>query len=385
MSETQGTNEENKITDPMLLAYFDGSEPKQEPSEEQLEQERLKQQEEESNRVKEEEEQRNQEAEAQRQREEEERAAEEEKQKALAQAEKPKKWDEGLSDQAKFVLEKLSKGEDREVFELLKNKFGYENLSEEQKALTFLAEKHPELDHDDLVFLAQQEYGIGAEAYTKAELDLMSDEQKSTLRKQEIDRKKLLSTADKFFAEKATNIEIPALPNPLDEDEGYKEYQSFKSQQEELRLKQEEQAKIDEEYDRKIEEEVKSTALEIEVLPIDLKIDLDQGEFALKSEFKLDDAKKKQLADYALEYTPTQGEIKAHQDQSGKLDMKGYMTMLAKRLFSDQINKAALKQALSKDREEFTERELKNSSLRNNDNMQFADREEAFEVSAMRQ
>ena len=64
----------------------------------------------------------------------------------------------------------------------------------------------------------------------------------------------------------------------------------------------------------------------------------------------------------------TKAEVDAHKNQNGEFDMKGYMTSLAKKLFAEPIQKAVIKQALAKDREEFTERELKNSTLRNNEN-----------------
>jgi hypothetical protein len=366
MAENEEQNEQKKqITDPMILSYFDGTEPQEEIVVEEVIEEVIEEKVDEViEEVKEE-------------------VVEEIKEEV--KLEPIKRWDEGLDEKAKFILDKLSKGEDKDVYELLKNKFGYENLSDEQKALTFLQEKNPHLDHDDLLFELAEKYGIGADKLTDDELDLLTDSQKAEIRKQEIAKKTLLNEANKFFTEKATDITIPMLPNPLDEDEGYKEYQTFKAKQEELKVQQEQAEIAQQEFDKKVEEEVNSTALTIDALPIELTIDLDQSEFALKSEFKLDEAKKKQLAEYALEYTPTQAEIKAHQDQSGKLDMKGYMTALAKRLFSEQIQKSALKQALAKDREEFTERELKNTTLRNNDNMHIPDREEAFEVSAMRQ
>lgn len=292
------------------------------------------------------------------------------------QQEKPKRWDEGLDAHAKFVLDKLSKGEDKEVYELLKNKFGYENLSEEDKVMTYLAEKNPHLDREDLLFKAANEYGIGVEA--TAEEDL-TDTQKTELKRQAIERKGLISQANDYFKEKAVNVTIPELPNPLDDDEGYKEYQDFKKGQETALKEQQEQEEKQKKEIEQLEINVNTTAKQIEVLPIELKISLDQGEFDLKTDFKLDEAKQKQLADYVLDYSPTQAEIKAHQNQNGELDMKGYMTTLAERLFSKQIIKNAVKVAISKDREEFTERELKNSTLRNTSESGF-NHDEPFDI-----
>jgi hypothetical protein len=379
MNENEEQNE--KQYDPMVASYFDGTEQQEEENQEQ-----------DNNQ----EEQSTDDAASELARKEAEKIEakriEDEKAAELAKAEnnnqeqeKPKKWDEGLNDKAKFVLDKLAKGEEKEVWELLNSKFGHEKLSAEQKAFEYLKSQNPYLDEDDISFKLANEYGIGATPLTEREIEDLTEAQEAEIKKQSLAKKQLLNEAENFFSSKAETLEIPALPNPLDEDEGYKEYQAYKAEQAELVKQQEEFAKQQEIEDKRIEEEVKSTAVKIDTLSIDLKLDLDQSEFALKSEFKLDDAKKKQLADYALDYTPTKAEVEAHRNTNGEFDMKGYMTSLAKRLFSEQIQKAVLKQAIAKDREEFTERELKNSTLRNNSNMQFTDRDEAFEVSAMRQ
>jgi len=364
---TENEEQEGKELDPMVAAYFDGTEQtsseNQQTEVELAEQKRIDDEAAEAERLRLDQESQSQNKEAE-EKAEEERLAKE-KAELEQQQEKPKRWDEGLNDQGKFILDKLSKGEDKDVYMLLQGKYGFENLSDDEKMIQYLAEKNPHLDREDLLFKAAEEYGVGV---TDIETDDLTTEQKNYLRKQEIDRKGLLSEADKFFKDKAVDLSIPSLPNPLDEDEGYKEYLTFKEQQvaaaEEQRIQQEQ-------LDKEIAEtaqEVINTAQQIDTLPIELKINLDQGELDLKSDFVLDEAKKKQLADYANDYFPTPGEIKQHQDQNGKLDMKGYMTMLAKRLFSDQILTAVVKQSISKDRDTFTEDVLKNSTLRNNSN-----------------
>lgn len=381
----QQNNEETKQIDPMLAAYLESPEYKseQDTNQEALDAENKAKEEQEALATAETERlaQEQADADAKAKQEEEEGKALAEAEKSKQQQEAPKKWDEGLSDQAKFVLDKLAKGEDKEVYELLSNKFGHEKLSAEEKAIAFLAEKNPYLEREDLLFMAASKYGIGAEEEDES---LLTDEQKKELKNQSIERKGLLNQAEQHFKDKAININIPTLPNPLDEDEGYKEYKTYKEQQQTLQEEQAKQAELDAQFERETSERVNKTALEIDALALDVKFELDKSEFALNSEFKLDDAKKKQLTDYALEYTPTQAEFKAHQNQNGELDMKGYMTALAEKLFAPQIRQALIKQAIAKDREEFTERELKNSTLRNNENMQHADVEVPFEISAMR-
>lgn len=379
-NEENLNNEEQKEFDPMVAMYYNGEQPKEEEQNNQEEEDRLKQEEqsrlEEENKQKEQEQQEQENARIKSEQEE----AEKQKQ---AEQEKPKKWDESLNDQAKFILDKLSKGEDKDVYELLRNKFGYENLSDEDKAITFLAEKNPHLDKEDLLFKAANEYGIGIEPLSKEDLEELTPQQQAEIRKQEIERKGLFNEAKNYFDSKATNIEIPTLPNPLDEDEGYKEYLSFKDEQKRLEEENIKQQEENAKFEQETTERVNKTALEIDALPIELKIDIDKSEFALKSDFKLDEAKQKQLAAYALEYTPTKAEVQAHQNQNGELDMKGYMTALAQRLFAPQIQKALIKQAIAQDREDFTEKTLKNSTLRNNDNQQHADVIPDFYISAM--
>lgn len=296
------------------------------------------------------------------------------------ETEKPKSWDADLNEQSKFIIDKLSKGEDKEIYDILKNKYGYSNLTDDEKIFEYMLQKNPHLDNDDLAFKLANEYGIGATPIDEVD---MTDDVKKEMKRQEIERKGLLTEAKKYFDDKAASIEIPSLPSLLDLDEGYKEYIASKEEsvkQQELKMQQQEA--LDQEIAQTITK-INNTSQEIEALPIELKIDLDQGEFDLKSDFKLDEAKKKQVADYAIEYTPTKAEIDAH-TKNGEFDMKGYMTMLAQRLFSAQIQKSVLKQALAKDRETFTEQHLKNSTLRNNSDREVTNVQEDFESAAMR-
>lgn len=286
-----------------------------------------------------------------------------------------------LDEKSKWVIDKLAKGEDKDVYELLKGKYAYDNLSDEAKIMTYLAEKNPHLNSEDLAFKAAEEYGIGVTDIDDPEL--MDDATKKALRTQEIAKKGLLSEASQYFEDKVKSVEIPSMPNVLDLDEGYKEYVSYKAQQEQLQKEQEAQLLLDQQEEQKLVVKINDTAKQIEALPIELDIDLDQGKFDLKSEFKLDEAKQKLLADYAMEYTPTKAEYKAHQDQNGELDMKGYMTWLANKLFEPQIRKAIVKQSLAKDRENFINNELKVSTLNNSGDLAVTPTDIPWEVAAM--
>ena len=273
------------------------------------------------------------------------------------------KWEDSITDpNARWIADTLAKenGEE-EVYNAIKDKFEYKSYTPEQKVLSYLAAQNPELDENEILFMAGQEYGIGVDIDPN-DPELTPDEKKA-LRIRDINRKKAVSEADKFFSEKSKSITLPSLPNPLDNDEGYKEYQNYKTQQQEIQKQQEAQQK---EIDAVLAE-IDTTAKSFKKLDIDLKFDLDGGEFAIKSDFKMDEQKQKQLADYAKRYQPSAEEVKAFTDPNGKFDMKGYMDQLANQCFAKQLIKAAVKQALSKDRERFVENDLYNNKLRNNE------------------
>lgn len=260
------------------------------------------------------------------------------------------------SDKDRWIYEKIKAGEDKEVYEKLRDKYEYESYNEEKKMLSFLAVKYPFLDEEELRFKAEDEYGIGKQEIDE---DDLTEEEKRANKKQGIERKGLLSEADRYFTDKAETIELPTLANPLDADEDYKSYKE--------RVKADEAARIESEKQvSELNKQIENTAKSLNQIGVEVKIEsIDDGEFALNVQFDFDDKKKTQLADFAKVYTPTQAQIEARTDQNGEFDMKGYMTDLANQLFSKQIMKAAIKQAIVKDRESFEARELKNSTLNN--------------------
>lgn len=300
---------------------------------------------------------------------EEENPTEEDKPEEVKETVVVNKWEDSITDpHARWIADTLAKdGGEEEIYNAIKDKYAYKEYTPEQKVIAYLAAENPELDENELLFLAAQDFGIGVDADEDAEL---TPEEKSVLRAQGIARKKAVSQADKYFQERANAITLPTLPNPLDNDEGYKAYQASVAKQQEIIAQQaEDQKNID-----AVLLEMNTTAKTFEKIDIDLKLDLDGGEFAIKSDFKLDAKKQQQLADYALRYQPSPDEVKTFTDTNGKFDMKGYMAVLAKQCFSDQLIKAAVKQALSQDRERFVEGELYNNKLRNNDISESPDR-----------
>lgn len=274
-----------------------------------------------------------------------------------------KPWDADFTPEAKALLAQLAAGDDKAVFNLLKQKYGHEELSPEEKIIEYYTAKHPYLDAEEILFKLAQDYGVGATEIAEEDL---TPELSAELRRQAIERKRLLSEADGYFTELASSVEIPALPSLADTDADYRQYLSDKTALEAQKLADQAEAQRIADEDAATIIEVKTIAQGIDKVELNVKVGLDQGEFDLKTDFVLNDKMKKQLADYAIEYTPTQGELKAH-TTNGKFDMAGYVNTLAHRIFAPQIQKALLKEAISKDRENFTEKELKNSSFRNNE------------------
>lgn len=259
--------------------------------------------------------------------------------------------------------------EDEEsIYKTLDQKYGHKKMKPEEKALAFIAQQNPGLDDDEIFFIAQSEFGIGVEKPSDEDL---TDEQVLSLRKQEISRKKLMYQVDQYFEQRAKEVELHG-HNPLDDDEGYKTYQTQAQ-------KQAEQQKEYEATVSNLHTQIETNAKSISELKVPIEIDIDESKFAIEVNFKMDEAKQKEVMEYAKRYTPSDAEIAKFTDSStGKFDFKGYLSDLAPRVFAKQINTVALRQALAADREKFIEKELKNSTLRNNDVSQVVDK--AFDV-----
>lgn len=365
-----------KEIDPMLEKFYEGVELEQEDENlgdektaeeleaEKAEQERLA----EEQRVKDEEEVGK------------DRSGEDDEVKAKAEQEKLAKEeaDKNRSDFSDSKVEEVDNGEWLKDFEAaLLKKNEYKSLSAEQKALAYLKEQNPYLDEDDLIFKAAQEYGIGAEALDEEDLKLLTDKEKAELKAQEIKRKGLLHEADGYLKAQSDAIELPKIPNPIEADEEYKSYK------EQIKLQAEQDAKFAEEQ-KEVFAVIDNTATKLEKIEIEPKITLDEREFSFRSEFKLDENKRKELAQFAKDYTPTQSELDTYYPQDGKFNAEGYLSHLAERLFHKQIINAAVKEGIAQAREEFVEKDLKNSTLRNNSTMQQSNREVDPEIAAMR-
>lgn len=243
------------------------------------------------------------------------------------------------------------------LYKQLHGKHAYKAMSSEEKAIAFIKQQNPELSDEDLAFVAMSEYGIGAEKITDE--DKLTDEQVIALRKQDIARKKLVSQADNYFKTAAEAIALSET-DPLELDPGYKTYREQAAAQKADAVKAQEHINdINTNFDK--------NAVKIPEIVENIEIDIDDRKLAVPVTFKMDAKKQEQLADFAKRYQPSKAEFDAFNDpETGKFDYKGYLESLIPMAFGKELSKAATRQALSQDRDEFISKELKNSSLKDN-------------------
>lgn len=247
--------------------------------------------------------------------------------------------------------------DEAELYAKLNAKYGHSAMSADEKAIALLRKQNPELEDKDIAFIAESEYGIGAEEIPDDELD---DAQRRELQKQAIARKRLTKQADTYFAEQATAVALDGIdPTSLDPD-----YQAYKGQ---VQAQQAEQT-AREAHVADVHTQIDTNSKVISEITESVEIELDDNKLVVPVKFKLNDEKQRELADFAKRYTPTQAEYDAFNNpDTGKFDYKGYMESLAPIAFAKDIAKAGMRQALAQDRQQFIEKELKNSTLRNND------------------
>ncbi len=243
------------------------------------------------------------------------------------------------------------------LFAKLNAKYGHTAMKPEEKAIAYLREQNPELDEKEIAFLAESDYGIGLE---RPDIEELTTEQIAALNRQDIARKKLTSQADKHFASKAEQVALEDY-DPLDLDPDYKEYRTSRQAEQAERTAREQ-------HIADVTAQIETNAKTISEIAENFEIDLDESKLAFPVSFKLDANKQKQLEDFAKRYTPSQEEYDQFNDpKTGKFDYKGYLQHIAPVAFAKDIVKASIKQALAQDRQRFVEKELKNSTLRNND------------------
>jgi len=277
---------------------------------------------------------------------------EEKKEEVVVKAEKKKLWTEDY---------------ENTVSELLGKKLQYKSLSPEQKALAFIAKENPGLEKDEIEFLAATEFGIGVPEPDEADL---TEAQIIELKKQGIQRKKLINQADSFFKNEAESVQLPE-PD-IDEDPEYTQYKKEK-------VSQAEAAKTQAETYAKTLQQVETTAKNITEIKDVLEIEIDDRKLPVNLNFKIDEAKQAKLIDFVKNYTPTKEEVAAFTEPvSGQFDYKGYMTSQASKVFAREILASGIKQAIAQDRAEFIEKELKNSTLRNNNVSETVDKKFDF-------
>src|SRR6202000_1223188 len=95
--------------------------------------------------------------------------------------------------------------DEEKLAELLDKKYGYKKMKPEEKALAFIKNQNPELDDNEILFIAANDYGLGVE---NPDESLLTDAQVLELKKQDIARKKLFGQADSYFAEQAASARL---------------------------------------------------------------------------------------------------------------------------------------------------------------------------------
>lgn len=254
--------------------------------------------------------------------------------------------------------------DEKALYEKLNAKYRHEQMKPEEKAFSFIKKQRPELDDNEVMFVAATEYGIGVE---KPDESTMTDEQVLELKKQNVNRKKLLREADEFFAGEAAKVALEDY-DPLELDPEYKDFRTN-------RQKVADEQKENQEKRENLYTTFETNSKAILEITESVEIDMDEGKLAIPVTFKLNEEKQKQLADFAKRYTPTDEEFNQFNDlKTGKFDYEGYMRSMAPKVFARDIAKAGMRQALAQDREKFIEKELKNSTLRNNDASQIVEK-----------
>lgn len=253
--------------------------------------------------------------------------------------------------------------DEEKLYNQLSQKYGSRSLTDEQKALQYLREKNPELDENEIQFLAAQDYGIGVSPIDETEL---TDEQVTALRKQGIDRKKLFSSANNYFSERSAGVQLETT-DPFELDENYKQFLSDSAQRRQ-------QAQAQAQRLQEVTQQIETNAKNISETSEQYEIDIDESKFATDVKFKLSPEKQTQLVDFAKRYQPTDDEVKQFTDpQTGKFDYKGYLSYLSPMAFAREYVRAGIKQGIVNNRDKFIESELKNSTLRVSDDSAVAE------------
>lgn len=252
---------------------------------------------------------------------------------------------------------------EEEIYNKLNQKYGYAKLSDEQKAMSYLKAQNPTLTDNQLAFLAAEKYGIGVEAPN--EEDLTSDQIKA-LRFQDIDRSTLYSQAKSHFETLAEQVQLDAV-DPLDTDEGYKQWATDTQTRQQQAQAQEERLNL-------LRQNIETAAKEISDISETLEIDIDDRKLAVDVNFKLSAEKQAQLIDFADRYKPSDAEVKQFTNsQTGQVDFKGYLTYLSRMVFAKDMAVASMRQGITKKMDDFIQGELKNSTLRANETSRLVD------------
>lgn len=262
--------------------------------------------------------------------------------------EEPKPF-EFKNEKSKTLFENLAEKKLDSVHEILDEVYGWKKKSPDQLVVDFLKESFPDHTEEELALELEERGYEGLQPLTDEEKELLSEKEiakhEKDLEKDKLRYNKIVKEAKSYFSQREAqlDIELPDLLKTIQQPEKPKEleeYNQFLSAQKEA-----------EERQSQWEQTVDSTVVRLEDLKLVSEIALDEGKVAYESTFKLNAEDKKELSDFLKTYTPTQREVKQFTLENGEVDVKGFTEYVAKtKVFSEQIQKAALKDAVMAER-----------------------------------
>lgn len=259
-----------------------------------------------------------------------------------------------LEGDAAKIYQYLKEGKDGELAEYLTMKNTDFKAMDPQSLLKAHLEKtKPHLSGDDINDILVDKYGFGKEPLSDEDKALLSPTEvlayERELRQAGIDRKEAVADATNFFEKQKGELVLPDLPK--EKIEGLDEYQAWKQTQAQEMEAAESASK---EWVSSIEQTVPT----IKELALTGEVETSIGKVALDSKFVLTDAQLNQVKEYLKGYKGGTEYDEKKYVKDGKVDYQGLTKSAIKRLFSEEIQQARLKDFAAK-YEELSLKELK--------------------------
>ena len=272
--------------------------------------------------------------------------------KLLADTEKKPELD--LDGDAAKIYQYLKEGKEAEVAEYLTLKnTDFKAMAPNDLLRAHLEKTKPHLSGDDIDDILVDKYGFGKEPLSDEDKELLSPAEvkayERELRQDAINRKEAVADATNFFEKQKGDLVLPDLPK--EQIEGLDEFQAWKQTQAQEMEVVEASAK---EWVNSIEQTVPT----IKELALTGKIETSIGEVVLDSKFILNDDQLNQVKEYLKGYKGGTEYDEKKYVKDGKVDYPGLAKSAIKRLFSEEMQQARLKDFAAK-YEELSLKELK--------------------------